>query len=274
VLRNNTALIPGASRPIGREIAHTFGKLGVTLFLPVFDWPDSIAEMKQEFSSAGYSFSIVEADLRQKEDVISLAASIESEAGHLDYLINNIERGGMPVVHGSYDLEHNKDQWEIEIETTLKAKWLLFHHCFPLMQAREGSSVVNITSVAGEMGRSGAAAFFFNDGYSAANRAVQTFTEAWAREAAPEVRVNELRLGLIQNRHGEGTKGWSLLTDSEKDTIHRQIPLARTGLPEEVAKVVYFLSVTATYMTGSVIKMDGGFSLGDLKVPPIPPGVL
>jgi len=274
VLSKKTVLIPGASRPIGRAIAHEFGKRGAELFLPVYDWPDSIAEMKDEFDSNGYSFSVIQADLRKKEDVISIAEHIESNRGSLDYLINNIERGGMPVVHGSYDNEHNSEQWAIELDTTLKAKWLLYHHCYPLLKSRKGSSVLNISSIAGEIGRAGPAALFFNDGYSAANRAVQTLTETWAREAAPGVRVNELRLGLIQHRHGEGTRGWSLLTTKEKEDIQKHLPLARTGLPVEVASAVYFLAVTATYMTGSVVKMDGGFSLGGQKVGPMPPGDL
>ena len=102
---------------------------------------------------------------------------------------------------------HNMDQWDIEFDTTVKAKWLLFHHLFPLLTKESGGAVVNISSIAGITGRSGPAAVFFNDGYSAANKAIQSFTETWARQAAPAVRVNELVLGLIESRHGEGTRG-------------------------------------------------------------------
>ena len=101
-----------------------------------------------------------------------MTLAIREQFGGLDYLINNIERGGMPVVHGSYDHGHNTGQWDLEISTTLTAKWLLYHHCLPLMRGVAGRAVVNISSVAAITGRSGAMAALFNDGYSAANRAV------------------------------------------------------------------------------------------------------
>lgn len=274
LLQGKTALIPGASRPIGRAIARKFASHGATLILPVYDWPESIVEMEEEFTGAGFNFFIFPADLRKKNEVLKLAEFIHTQTKFLDYLINNIERGGMPVVHGSYDLPHNENQWDVEFETTVKAKWLLFHHLFPLMRERAGGAVVNISSIAGLTGRSGTAAVFFNDGYSAANRAIQSFTETWAREAAPSIRVNELVLGLIQSRHGEGTRGWATLSKQEKEYIHGNILLGRTGFPQEVANTVYFLAVESTYITGTSLRMDGGFALGDNKVPPMPTGIL
>jgi 3-oxoacyl-[acyl-carrier protein] reductase len=273
-LRGKTVLIPGASRPIGRTIARKFASHGATLILPVYDWPESISEMEKEFTEAGFNFLTFPADLREKEQVLDLREFINIQTQSLDFLINNIERGGMPVVHGSYDLPHNKDQWDIEFDTTLKAKWLLFHHMLPLMQERTGSAVVNISSIAGITGRSGAAAVFFNDGYSAANKAIQVFTETWAREAAPSIRVNELMLGLIRNRHGEDTRGWVTLSDREKSHIEDEILLKRTGFPREVADTVFFLAVEATYITGACLRMDGGFTLGGNKVPMMPTGIL
>ncbi len=274
VLHNKTVLIPGASRPIGRAIAKQFGSKGATLILPVFDWPESIEEMKTEFEQLGFDFHVTDQDLRIESDVTSTVDLIKQTTGKLDHLINNIERGGMPVVHGSYDQPHNAGQWDIEIDTTLKAKWLLFHHCLPLLQKSPEGSVLNISSIAGITGRSGPGACFFNDGYSAANKAVDSFTEQWARESAPNIRVNGLVLGLIKSRHGENTRGWSALSEDEKKQLHENILLNRTGSPDEVAETVYFLSVLATYITGSIIKMDGGYSLGSMKVPPMHKGIL
>ena len=273
-LQGKTVVVPGAARPIGRAIAGKFGEHGATLILPVYDWPESITELKEEYSSAGYPFFIFPADLRQKDAVVQLKRFIDEQTGSIDYLINNIERGGMPVVHGSYDLPHNAEQWDNEFNTTVKAKWLLFHHLLPLLTKKSGGAVVNISSIAGCAGRSGPAAVFFNDGYSAANRAIQSFTETWARQAAPAVRVNELVLGLIKSRHGEGTRGWAALSDDEKDAINATILLGRTGLAEEVANTVYFLAVEATYVTGASLRMDGGYMLGACKVPPMPSGIL
>ncbi len=273
-LLEKTVLIPGASRPIGRAIARKFASQGAILILPVYDWPDSILEMEKEFTAAGFTFFIFPADLRKKTEVMKLSEFIGAQTKVLDILINNIERGGMPVVHGSYDLPQNESQWDVEFDTTVKAKWLLFHHLFPLMKNSTDGSIVNISSIAGLTGRSGAAAVFFNDGYSAANRAIQSFTETWAREAAPSVRVNELVLGLVQNRHGEGTRGWENLSMKEKEYIFGEILLGRTGFPQEVADAVFFLAVEATYITGSSLRMDGGITLGSSKVPPMPMGIL
>lgn len=272
--KEKVVLLPGASRPIGRAIARIFGKNGYYLVLPVFDWPESIAEMKIEFDQAGFTYLAIDGDLRDKYNIQKIRDLITTEYGHLDILINNIERGGMPVVHGSYDAPLNTDQWDLEFDTTVKAKWLLFHYLFPLLQNSSDGAVVNISSIAGLVGRTGSAAPFFNDGFSAANRAVGSFTEQWAREAAPHVRVNEIMVGFIQGRHGEGTRGWEALTAEEKKQLRNDIPLQRTGLPEEVAELVCFIALQARYMTGAVLRLDGGYVLGSAKVPPIPLGIL
>ena len=273
-ISGKTALVPGASRPIGRAIAKRLAEEGARLILPTFDWPESITEMEDDFNQAEYSFLSLPVDLRSEEAVKELIHKSKIRFGTIHILINNIERGGMPVIHGSYDLPHNSEQWDLEIATSLKAKWLLFHHCLPLMRSSGEGAVVNISSVSAMLGRSGATAPFFNDAYSAANRAISSFTETWAREAAPTIRVNELMLGLIRNRHGEETRGWEELTEQEKVDIAGQCLLERTGTPEEVARATLFLIKDADYMTGSILRMDGGVALGSQKVPPMPTGIL
>lgn len=273
-LDGKVALVPGASRAVGRAIAKKLGDQGAKLILPVYDWPESIEEMKQEFSNLGYDYLEHSADLTQEPQVISLLEAAKETYGKLDYLINNIERGGMPIVHGSYDHAHNAGQWDLEVATTLKAKWFLFHHCFPLMKKSPGGAIVNISSIAGVTGRSGPTELLFNDGYSAANRAISSFTETWAREAAPDIRVNELMLGLIRNRHGEETRGWATLSEEQKTKLRDHILLGRTGYPEEVAQTVFFLLYEAAYITGAVIKMDGGYLLGGEQTTELPPGIL
>jgi 3-oxoacyl-[acyl-carrier protein] reductase len=273
-LKGKLVLIPGAPRPIGRAIARRFAVAGATLILPVYDWPEAIAEMGEELRSDGYQWYAHSVDLRSGEEVAAFAAAVRQRFGAVDYLINNIERGGMPIVHGPYSLPHNRDQWELELATTLTAKWLLYGHFSPMIKGRPGGAVVNISSVAALVGRSGPAAPFFSDGYSAANRGVHSFTTTWAREAAPDIRVNELMLGLVRSRHGEGTRGWTALSETEREEILEAIPLRRTGDPQEVAEAVYFLAVEATYLTGAILRMDGGLAMGNATVPPIPPGIL
>lgn len=273
-LSGKVALIPGASRPIGRAIARKFIEQGAMVVLPYFDWPESVLEMKGEFASTPRTTLFLKTDLREEDQVKNLLNKTKDAFGKLDFLINNIERGGMPIVHGCYDLPHNKNQWDLEISTTLKAKWLLFHTFFDLLKEAKEGAVVNLSSISANTGRSGPASLFFNDAYSAANRAITSFTETWAREGAPNVRVNELQLGLVQGRHGENTRGWESMNTDEKNALLSHTLLDRTASPEEVADTVYFLAQHATYITGACIRMDGGYTLGGDKVPNYPPGIL
>jgi len=273
-MNGKTALVPGASRPVGRAIARKLADEGANLVLPYFDWPDSSREMIDEFTQRGTPFRAISVDLTDEDEIKKMLGSVSRQFGNLHYLVNNIERGGMPIVHGSYSNEHNHGQWDLEVNTTLKAKWLLFNHCFPLLKKVDAAAVVNITSIAAIVGRSGPAELLFNDGYSAANRGVANFTKTWAREAAPTIRVNELMLGLIKNRHGENTRGWSTLSETDKNRLYDHILLKRTGLADEVAETVFFLLHQASYMTGATIRLDGGYVLGGEKTTGFPEGIL
>jgi 3-oxoacyl-[acyl-carrier protein] reductase len=268
-LTGKHALVLGASRGIGRAIARRLAAEGARLILPWFDWPESVQEMEAEF--AGHL--CLHADLRCPASVQALAEQIEAHCGCLHLLINNIERGGMPVLHGSYYRPVNSEQWQLELETTLRAKQLVFDHCLPLLRRAEQAAVVNISSIAALTGRSGPAGLLFNDGYAAANRGVSLLTETWARLGAPTVRVNELMLGLFEQRHGPGTRGWSLLSPAEQEALLEHTLLRRTGSPEEAAEAVLFL-LQAEFMTGAVLRLDGGFVLGSAQVPDMPEGVL
>ena len=272
-LHGKNVVIPGASRPVGRHIARKFAAAGATLILPWFDWPESVSEMIDEFRDRDAPFFEMECDLRDKQQVDQLAGAVKDKYCSIDFLINNIERGGMPVVHGSYDHEHNREQWDLEIATTLKAKWLLYTSLKNLFK-NPGGSITNISSIAAEVGRSGPAACFYNDAFSAANLGINSFTRQWAREMAPATRVNGLVLGLTKSRHGENTRGWTELTELEKKDLVDHTLLGRTATEEEVADLVFFLATAATYMTGSIVTMDGGYLLGGAAVPDMPPGIL
>ncbi len=268
-------LIPGANRPIGRAIARRFAAAGAHLVLPVYhDWPESTAEMVEEFERSGFSFITHPCDLTQPAETKDLFDLITKKYSHLHYLINNIERGGMPVVHGSYLAPHNKEQWQLEFDTTLRAKWLLVHYGLPLLKAAKEGAVVTLSSIAALIGRSGPAAPLFNDGYSAANRGIGSLTEQWAREAAPEIRVNEVMLGLVAGRHGEQTRGWQALRPEERQALLDHTLLGRTGTPEEIGELVYFIAVKAAFLTGAIIRVDGGYCLGGEQPSPLPPGIL
>jgi len=244
------------------------------LALPWFDWPESALAMAKEFGEETGGNLAMQVDLRQPEEVAALMRAIDERMGGLDILVNNIERGGMPVLHGGYHREVNRDQWQLEMETTVHAKWLVFNQALPLLRRSPEAVVVNLSSIAGLVGRSGPAGMLFNDGYAAANRGIASLTETWARLGAPTIRVNEIMLGLIDQRHGPGTRGWALLSDAQRRALLDHTLLRRTGTPEEVAKTVLFLVRDAEFLTGAVLRMDGGYVLGGEQPPEMPDGVL
>jgi 3-oxoacyl-[acyl-carrier protein] reductase len=225
--------------------------------------------MQAELAALGNDHLAIKVDLRDPAAVQELLSTLRARYGGLHILINNIERGGMPVVHGPYTPE----QWELEMATTLRAKWWVMRFALPLLRESAEGAVITLSSIAGIVGRSGPAGLIFNDGYSAANRAVSSFTETWAREGAPAVRVNELMLGIFETRHGEQTRGWDLLSAEQQTAIRDHILLQRTGRIEEIVAAVFFLLRDATYMTGAVLRLDGGYVLGGEKIPPMPVGV-
>lgn len=269
-LKNKVALVLGAIKGLGKGIALALAKEGVKLGLNYFDWEESLPEMKRDFAESGAEHLILQTDLLETHHIPKLIEKVVSHFGRLDILINNIERGGWPVVHGPY----TRDQWDLEIALTLRAKQWVFEAALPHLKASGKGSVINFSSVAGIVGRSGPASFIFNEGYAAANRGISLLTETWARMAAPEVRVNEIMLGIFETRHAEHTRGWGLLTEEQKQSLRDHTLLKRTGRIEDLTKTVLFLLKDAPFMTGTVLRLDGGYILGGEKVGPMPEGVL
>ena len=269
-INGKTALVLGAAKGIGKAIGMALAEAGATVIFTCFDWPEESEQLRREVADLAGDHLVIKVDLRDPQQIEQLIGQIRDKYTNLDILINNIERGGMPVVHGPYV----PGQWDLEMETTLKAKWWVVHHALPLLKKSGDGTIITLSSIAGLVGRSGPAAAIFNDGYAAANRAVSSFTETWAREGAPEVRVNELMLGIFETRHGEGTRGWQLLSKDEQTALTAHTLLKRTGRIEEVVKAIFFLIQDANYMTGTTIRMDGGYPLGNEPVPPMPKGVV
>ena len=268
-IKGKTALVLGASKGIGRQIALALAQKGARLVVTYFDWPEESARMRQELEDKACDHLAVRVDLRQPGEIEELFRNLQRHYGGLDILINNIERGGMPVVHGPY----TEEQWDLEIATTLKAKWWVVNEAMALLKNAGEGVIVTLSSIAGLIGRSGPAGLIFNDAYAAANRALSSFTETWARIGAPTVRVNELMLGFFETRHAENTRGWGLLSEGQRRQIVDTALLARTGKLEEVTAAVLFLIEKATYMTGGILRLDGGYTLGASRVPPMPEGV-
>ena len=133
--------------------------------------------------------------------------------------------------------------------------------------------MVNLSSIAGIVGRSGPASYLFNEGYSALNRGISLLTETWARLGAPNVRVNELMLGIVDTRHGKYTRGWGMHPEVVKEGLLAHTLLGRTGTPGDVVKAVDFFIFDAPFMTGTVVRLDGGYVLGGDTIWPMPEGV-
>ena len=269
-LKGKVALVLGAIKGIGKGIALSLADGGVKVVLNYFDWEEELAVLKKELDNTGREHLILKTDLRETAAIPRMIQNVIDRFGRLDILINNIERGGWPVVHGPYV----EKQWDLEMETTLRAKRWVFDAALPHLKAGGDGAVINVSSIAAIVGRSGPAGLIFNDGYAAANRGVSLLTETWARIGAPEVRVNEIMLGFFETRHAQETRGWDLLGTTHKKALMAHTLLGRTGTLEDVAKAVLYIIKDAPFMTGSVLRLDGGYVLGGEKVAKIPEGIL
>ncbi len=269
-LKDNVALVTGSIKGIGKAIGLDLSKAGATVVYTHHDWPESLDALERDAKATSERHWIVNVDLLDTDAIDALVREIIDRFGRLDILINNIERGGWPIVHGAYV----REQWDLELATTLRSKQWLFQCALPYLKATGDGAVINLSSIAAITGRSGPATYLFNEGYSAANRGISLLTETWARLGAPEVRVNELMLGIFETRHAEGTRGWGLLSDQQKQAILDHTLLERTGRMDDIIRAVRFLLEGGDYMTGSVLRLDGGYVLGGEKIAPMPEGVL
>jgi 3-oxoacyl-[acyl-carrier protein] reductase len=269
-LNGKAALVLGSVKGIGKAVGLDLARCGAKVAYTWHDWPESLRALQQEAAAAGPQHLIINVDLTDTAACKALVAHVADRFGRLDILINNIERGGWPVVHGPYVCE----QWDLELATTLRAKQWVFSAALPHLKASGQGVVINFSSVAALVGRSGPASYLFNEGYSAANRGISLLTETWARLGAPQVRVNEIMLGFCETRHGQGTRGWELLTPAQRQAILDHTLLQRTATLEDVAQAVRFIIDQAPFMTGAVLRLDGGYILGGESVAPMPPGIL
>ncbi len=260
------AIVLGGIKGIGKAIGLDLLKRGVRVATTWFDWEESLDQMESDFTKTKTDYMVEKINLLETDKIFVLIERVVDRFKRLDILINNIERGGWPVVHGKYV----EDQWDMEIATTLRAKQWFLEHSIPYLKASGNGAVINISSISGIVGRSGATSLLFNEGYSAANRGISLLTETWARIGAPEVRINEIMLGIFESRHGPMTKGWVMLGEKEKRDIIDRTLMGRIGRVEDVVKAVRFLLEDAPFMTGSVIRLDGGYVIGGDKTSPIP----
>jgi len=236
------AVITGGARGIGRSIAKELAAGGATLAL-VDVLLDAAEETAAEFRSQGVEAAAFAANVAKPEDVTRMCGEVVERFGKIDILVNNAG-----ITRDNLIMRMKEADWDAVIAVNLKGTF----NCIkavtrPMLKARYGR-IVNIASVVGVTGNAGQA------NYSASKAGVIGLTKTAAKElASRNITVNAVAPGYIQTDMTEK------VTDAAREAFLTNIPLARAGKPEDVAKAVRFLcSDDADYITGQVLNIDGG----------------
>lgn len=237
------ALVTGASRGIGRAIALALAKKGYVVAVNYGGSQAAAEGVKAEIEAAGGRAIVIQGDVSKVEDVDKVFAEIKKKFGRLDVLVNNAG-----ITRDSLMLRLKEENWDAVINTDLKSGFLTMKAAAPIMMKQKKGAIVNIASVVGIMGNIG------QINYSAAKAGVIGMTKTAARElAARGVRVNAVAPGFI------ATSMTDVIPEKIKEGMIHSIPLGRMGQAEDVANAVCFLaSDEASYITGQVLKVDGG----------------
>lgn len=238
-----TALVTGASRGIGAAIAK---KLAARGFMVIINYGHSSAaaeEVKNQIEQASGQAVLMQGDVSSGDDVDRMFKDIKKTWGRLDVLVNNagINRDTLLV-------RMKEDQWDAVLSTDLKSVFFTTKAAASLMMRQRSGSIINIASVVGITGNAGQA------NYAAAKAGVIGFTKSAAKElAARGIRVNAIAPGFIE------TDMTDAIPEKIREGMLETIPLRRGGKAEDVANAVAFLaSDDAGYITGQVLKVDGG----------------
>ena len=243
-LSGQTALVTGAARRVGAQIARSLHAAGANIMIHCHR---SLAEAQRlaaqlEQARAG-SAAVSVTDLRDTAALPGLIAGTCDRFGALDLLINNAS-SFYPTPIGQITLA----QWNDLIGTNLQAPLFLAQAAAPELR-RRGGSLLNIVDIHGRRPLREHAV------YSVAKAGLIMLTRALARELAPQVRVNAIAPGaVLWPEQG--------LDEARRDRIRAQTPLQRPGSPEDIARAVLFFATQAPFVTGQVLAVDGGRSIG------------
>ncbi len=233
-------LITGASRGIGRSTALQIGSEGATV---VVNYKSNKKEADEVVQIIGKEHAVsLQADVSKESEVIALVSGTIKKYGRIDVLINNAgeigERGWKTDV----------DAWHHTIDANLTSAWMMIRESAKYMKS--GSAIVNLTSVYGFLGAAPVLA------YTIAKGGLITLTKAFAKELAPDIRVNAVAPSNV-NTDMTKSAGAELIA-----YFAEQTPLKRIAEAEELAKSIAFLaSDDASYITGEMLVVDGGYSL-------------
>ena len=240
------ALITGGSRGIGKEIALALAKEGNNIAISYGNNAESAMEVVKEIQSFGVEAIAVKADVSIAEDVKNLIKTVEEGLGTIDILVNNAG-----ITKDNLLIRMTEEDWDNVMDVNLKGVFLCTKAVSRSMMKKRYGKIINITSVVGITGNAG------QGNYSASKAGVIGFTKSMAKELASRgIRVNAVAPGLIQ------TDMTNVLKDEVKVEMLKMIPLNTMGNPVDIANLVVFLaSEKSDYITGQIIKIDGGMAI-------------
>lgn len=242
--KGKVVLITGGSRGIGRSIAEEFGRLGATV---IINYKNNDRAANGTLSCirglGGYATSI-KGDVSDYIFVKDMIESIVKKFGKIDVLVNN---AGISKVGLFIDMEEG--DFDNIINTNLKSMFNCCHHAAKYMLEKKSGSIVNISSMWGQVGASCEVI------YSASKGAVNSFTKALGKELGSSgIRVNAIQPGVID------TEMNSWMSKEERESIEMEIPMMKFGSGEDIARLAAFLaSDSAKYITAQVVTVDGGY---------------
>lgn len=235
------ALVTGASRGIGREIAAVLAAEGYQLYITCIHSKDLLRSYASKLS-AEYGISCIPfiGDMGNPEDVAALFGNISD----LDVLINNAGISYVGLLS-----EMSVEDWRKVMAANTDSVFLTSRLAIPLMLRKHSGKIINISSVWGNTGASMEAA------YSASKGAVNSLTKALAKELAPShIQVNAIACGIIDTDMNR------CFSAEDMEALRREIPCDRIGTPAEVAQTVKSLLNAPDYLTGQIITLDGGWT--------------
>ena len=236
-----TALVTGASGGIGQAIARELAQRGWQVALHYFQNQEAAQALEADIRRAGGAAKAYRADLREESQVEALFSQVEKDWGFVEGLVNNAG-----VAWKGLFTDMTLEEWHGVLDGDLTSVFLCCRRALPAMIREKRGSIVNVSSMWGEVGASCEAA------YSAAKAGVIGLTKALAKEEGPSgIRVNCLSPGVIDTpMNGD-------LTEADLAALREETPLGRTGTPEETAQAAAFL-LEQEFITGQVLGVSGG----------------
>ncbi|QDT10670.1 SDR family NAD(P)-dependent oxidoreductase [Planctomycetes bacterium K23_9] len=245
---DHVALITGSATGVGRACALRFAEQG---FNVVINYSKSEAEALKTASEAkdrGANVLVQGCDVADDRAVRAMIAKINDTFGRLDVLVNNAATTSF-VPHSELE-KLNELMWDRMLDVNLKGPFFVTRAAADLLQAGDGGSVVNISSVAGITGSGSSIA------YCATKGGLNTMTKSLARVMAPKVRVNAVCPGPIDSRWiKEGNPSWDL------DEMTAGYPIPKASTPDDICDAVIFFALGTGMTTGQLLPVDGGQTL-------------